>query len=209
MATKLYLLDQIASNVALMVAKAGCPFCKKAGEYLVKSGFTDKDVKVVYGFDVENSEELMNTCQELTGAKTFPRVWINSKFIGGCDDIITNYMNGSLTQIKYDMILSSAAKELVDSSISTAKVVMISKKTCPPCTEVKMMLEEVGFTEEQVKVITISDWSNMEHIQRYCEELTGDRSTPRVWIDGKIVGGLKQVQPMFESGELEKMALEN
>ena len=61
---------------------------------------------------------------------------------------------------------------------------------------------------EQTNVITISDWPNMEHIQLYCKKVTGYWSTPRVWIDGKIVGGLNQVQPMFESGELERLAEE-
>lgn len=208
MATKAWLVELVAKSSVLMVTRHACPFCIKAKDYLIKSGFTSEEVHSVEGFDVVNKEDILAACQELTGAKTFPRVWVKGELIGGCDDVITNYMNGSLPKMKYDMILDAAARELVDSSATTAKVVVISKKTCPPCTEVKMMLEEAGFTKEQTNVITISDWPNMDNIQVYCKELTGERWTPRVWIDGKAMGGIKEIKPLFESGKLEEMASE-
>ena len=44
-----------------------------------------------------------------------------------------------------------------------------------------------GFTKEQTNVITISDWPSMDHIQEHCRQITGERWTPRVWINGKVL----------------------
>ena len=42
-------------------------------------GFTSEEVHSVEGFDVVNKEDILAACQELTGAKTFPRVWVKGE----------------------------------------------------------------------------------------------------------------------------------
>lgn len=45
----------------------------------------------------------------------------------------------------------------------------------------------------------------MEDIQNVLGEMTGARSVPRCFIDGKFIGGGTDVKKLFESGELAKM----
>ena len=42
-------------------------------------------------------------------------------------------------------------------------------------------------------------------IQDYCEELTGARSVPRVWINQEFLGGADAVGLAFSDGTLKKM----
>eukprot|EP00116_Pleurobrachia_bachei_P017090 sb/3477352/ len=86
-------------------------------------------------------------------------------------------------------------------------LVVFSKTPCPPCTEVKIMFEDAGFTKDQTNIIvTISGWPTMDAIQEHFIELTGERWAPRVWINGKAMGGHKEIKPMFEDESLNELA---
>jgi len=83
---KVYVETAIAEGQVVMISKSFCPFCKTAHEVLSK--YT-KDV-IKKEIDLECNEEQMaavqSYCKQLTGASSVPRVFINKKCIGGCDD---------------------------------------------------------------------------------------------------------------------------
>lgn len=45
----------------------------------------------------------------------------------------------------------------------------------------------------------------MNDIQDELQNLTGARSVPRVFVDGKFIGGGTDVKKLYENGELAKM----
>lgn len=54
-------------------------------------------------------------------------------------------------------------------------------------------------------VIELEDRPDMNEIQDVLGEMTGARSVPRCFVDGKFIGGGTDVKKLYESGELAKM----
>lgn len=70
-----------------------CPYCIKAKELL-----KNKEVDFTE-IDITNQRDKLNELKEKTNCSTVPQIFINDKFIGGCDDIITLHKEGSLDEI--------------------------------------------------------------------------------------------------------------
>lgn len=92
-------------------------------------------------------------------------------------------------------------KDIVDQAISANKVMMFSKTFCPYCTKAKDALKSVGASFE---VMEIENRSDMDAIQDYLKELTGARSVPRVFINGKFYGGGDETSAGAKNGDLAK-----
>lgn len=77
--------DYISKNKVMVFSKTTCPFCKK-----VKDLFKNLNVefKVLELDQISNGAELQNALQEVSGQKTVPNIYINSKHLGGCDDTL-------------------------------------------------------------------------------------------------------------------------
>mmetsp|Transcript_23396 Transcript_23396/g.59159 ORF Transcript_23396/g.59159 Transcript_23396/m.59159 type:complete len:154 (-) Transcript_23396:233-694(-) len=97
---------------------------------------------------------------------------------------------------------AQAPAELVDTAIKGSKVMVFSKTWCPFCIKAKKALDSVG---AKYSVMELDDREDGGEIQDVFVELTGARSVPRVFIDGKFVGGGDDIVRLMNSGELEKM----
>lgn len=64
--------------------------------------------------------------------------------MGGVEEAREAWFQGFLPKAKYDMILEAAARDVVAERATTNTLVVFSKKTCPPCVEIKIMLQEAG-----------------------------------------------------------------
>jgi len=95
----------IAKNTVFMVSKGFCPFCKKAKAALEELGVKyvafelEDEAKKPLVDDVASVQDYMN---ELTGARSVPRVFISGEFVGGADDIIAKKNNGDLLKVLKD-----------------------------------------------------------------------------------------------------------
>eukprot|EP00282_Hemiselmis_andersenii_P026171 CAMPEP_0172011422 /NCGR_PEP_ID=MMETSP1041-20130122/8274_1 /TAXON_ID=464988 /ORGANISM="Hemiselmis andersenii, Strain CCMP439" /LENGTH=175 /DNA_ID=CAMNT_0012665887 /DNA_START=12 /DNA_END=537 /DNA_ORIENTATION=+ len=98
-----------------------------------------------------------------------------------------------------------APSELVDSAIKENKVMVFSKTWCPFCIKAKKALDSV---DAKYAVMELDERDDGGEIQDVFVELTGARSVPRVFIDGKFVGGGDDVVRLANSGELAKMVKE-
>ncbi|KAF4671220.1 hypothetical protein FOL47_001666 [Perkinsus chesapeaki] len=94
------------------------------------------------------------------------------------------------------------AKKLVDDEIAGNKVVVFSKSYCPHCKKAKAALDSIGV---EYKVIELDGRGDCDTIQDYLNQLTGARTVPRVFIDGKCIGGGSETVALKNSGELQKM----
>lgn len=206
-----WLSEQIAKSVVLVIAKETCENCDKVLEYCRKSGFTEGELAFHQVGIRKDGEEILAELHKLTNKKDCPTLWVRGNLVGGVEEAREAWFQGFLPKAKYDMILEAAARDVVAERATSNTLVVFSKKTCPPCVEIKIMLQEAGFTKEQTNVVTISDWPTMDKIQEHFVEITGERWTPRVWINGKAMGGMREIKPMYESEDLHALAesLEN
>ena len=75
----------------LMYCTAACPFCQSAEQLLLKKGARIDKVRI----DLEPARraEMM---QKSGGRRTVPQIWIDSRHVGGCDDLYALEREGQL-----------------------------------------------------------------------------------------------------------------
>lgn len=86
----------IRSGKICLISKSYCPYCKKAIDGLKSAGYSPLVLQIDNRAD---AEEIQDYCKELTGGRTVPRVFVNGKFIGGCDDTLKLLRDGSFSEI--------------------------------------------------------------------------------------------------------------
>lgn len=100
------------------------------------------------------------------------------------------------------------AKELIEGKVKAKKVMMFSKSYCPYCTMAKKALEHyIGkeLKEEDYEVLEMENRDDCGELQAELKKITGASSVPRVFINGKFVGGGSEVQALEKSGELKQL----
>jgi glutaredoxin 3 len=75
----------------LMYCTAACPFCQSAEQLLLKKGARIDKVRV----DLEPARRAEMT-QKSGGRRTVPQIWIDSRHVGGCDDLYALEREGRL-----------------------------------------------------------------------------------------------------------------
>eukprot|EP00798_Chlamydomonas_sp_ICE-L_P023788 gene23788-9349_t len=98
---------------------------------------------------------------------------------------------------------ATSVVQFVDDSIKNNKVVVFSKTFCPFCTKAKTALDSVA--PGKYTVIEINGNPDMDEIQDTLAGITGGRSVPRVFVDGKFIGGGDDTARMAKNGELKTM----
>ena len=71
-----------------------CPYCKKAKALLGELGVNFEEIDIT-----ENEDDAMDKLIEKTGRSTVPQIFINDKFIGGCDDMFALHRSGELKEL--------------------------------------------------------------------------------------------------------------
>lgn len=85
-------------NNVVMYSTRFCPYCVRA-----KAVFAAKNIQYDE-IDVGQSADLRQEMIEKSGQHTVPQIWIGSRHIGGCDELLALDRAGQL-----DAILSGAA----------------------------------------------------------------------------------------------------
>ncbi|KAL4224733.1 Glutaredoxin-2 [Mactra antiquata] len=95
--------------------------------------------------------------------------------------------------------------EFVKTEIENNCVVIFSKTSCPHCHSTKQLFKNL---EVNAKVYELDRREDGAGLQDYLGALTGARTVPRVFINGKCVGGNSEVQSYNRSGKLTQMLQE-
>ncbi|EEY64202.1 glutaredoxin [Phytophthora infestans T30-4] len=98
-----------------------------------------------------------------------------------------------------------ASKASITDAISKEKVLVFSKTHCPYCARVKGTLDVLDAKYEVVELDTRDDGAD---IQSLLLDITGQRTVPNVFINGKHIGGCDDVLTLHTKSELVPM-LEN
>lgn len=99
-------------------------------------------------------------------------------------------------------MISATTKALVDNLIKQSKVYVASKSYCPYCTATKNLLKSLGISFEVQELDNISDGAE---IQSYLAEITGQRTVPNVFINGKHIGGNSDLQALNSKNGLKAL----
>merc|ERR1712007_127529 len=121
----------------------------------------------------------------------------------GADSLFTLYSTTRLQIYNTKRSNSNmASMKEIDEFIANNKVAMISKSYCPFCTKAKRALNAA---KVPYKVLEIENRADCQKIQDYMLKKTKGRSVPRVFIDGKFIGGGDDVARLQQTGQLAKM----
>lgn len=75
---------------------------------------------------------------------------------------------------------------LVNEFINSSKIVIFSKTYCPYCSRVKQLFQSLNTSPKVIELDTREDGSA---IQGILGKMTGASTVPRVFINGKFIGG--------------------
>ncbi|MBI2209791.1 MAG: glutaredoxin 3 [Deltaproteobacteria bacterium] len=79
------------------------------------------------------------------------------------------------------------------------KVVIYTTNYCPFCARAKALLRTKHVDFEEID-ITVD-----EHLREEVTRLSGRRTVPQIFIDGKSVGGFDDIRELDMSGELDRL----
>jgi len=81
----------------MVFSKTTCPFCSKAKDVLQAQG-VDFQTLELDSLAPQEMQQMQATLQEMTGARTVPRIFFQGKCIGGCDDLLALEQSGKLAE---------------------------------------------------------------------------------------------------------------
>lgn len=106
----------------------------------------------------------------------------------------------SLQIEKYRVLIVSA--HFVQDTIDNNKVVIFSKSTCLYSNLAKEQFQKLKFP---FHVVELDNRHDGDIIQGILGEITDATTVPRVFVDGKFIGGGTEVKKLYESGDLKKL----
>ena len=71
-----------------------CPYCKKAKQILSDKNISFEEIDIT-----ENEDEALPELTKKTGIDTVPQIFIDDKFIGGCDTLSKLDASGELDSL--------------------------------------------------------------------------------------------------------------
>lgn len=95
-----------------------------------------------------------------------------------------------------------SAAERADALIKGHSCVLFGKTTCGFCGRAMQVLQKEGAKVHVYMLDEELQWNEMDEMQDYFKSITGARSVPRVFIDGRFIGGGDDIVSLHQRGEL-------
>jgi glutaredoxin 3 len=97
-------------------------------------------------------------------------------------------------------------EEYILHKITSKKVVIFSKRSCPFCVKAKQALSSFRLSNDDYEVIELDDFPGKvgHRLQNVLEQITGVHSVPRVFINEQCIGGGDDTVAALRDGRLEK-----
>lgn len=99
-------------------------------------------------------------------------------------------------------MVSQSTVNKVQELVKEHKVFVASKTYCPYCSASKKLLKELNL---DAYVIELDNESDGDEIQLALAEITGQRTVPNIFIDGKSIGGNSDLQSLYKKGSLTQL----
>lgn len=98
--------------------------------------------------------------------------------------------------------MSSPEASYIQQEVSSQCVVIFSKTYCSYCRASKQLFKNLGV---DVKTIELDNRQDCDRLQDVLGAMTGARSVPRVFVNGKCIGGNSELQSIAQSGQLQEL----
>lgn len=90
--------------------------------------------------------------------------------------------------------------------INEKEIFVASKTYCPHSfAAIKTLFEELKVPKSKGLVLQLNEMDDGADIQEALFELSGQKTVPNIYINGKHIGGNDNLQDLKESGELEDL----
>jgi thioredoxin reductase (NADPH) len=198
----------------VVFSKPYCPYCKRAIEVLRMESVKDPPFLLVVDLTATaNMGAVQDTLKKMTGRRTVPNVFVGGTSIGGGDETTALHQTGkllSLLQSAKAFAVDDGSDEcdltLVDcvtSVVNKYPVVVFSKSYCPYCKRALEALNQEGVKDEKfLKIIDLTQITNMGAVQDTLNKMTGRRTVPNVFVGGKSIGGGDETTGLHRDGKL-------
>ncbi|CAG0879334.1 unnamed protein product [Darwinula stevensoni] len=90
----------------------------------------------------------------------------------------------------------------VNDLISKHRVVIFAKNICPYCHMAKNVFIEMN---EAYHWVDLSKRPDGREMQYFLADLTGQSTVPRVFVNGKCIGGGQETQELYKKGILQNL----
>ncbi|CAH01104.1 dithiol glutaredoxin GRX1 [Kluyveromyces lactis] len=101
---------------------------------------------------------------------------------------------------------SAATIARVQGLINSSKIFVASKTYCPYCqATLKTLFEEKKVDKKLATVLQLNQLEDGSDIQDALAEITGQKTVPNIFINGKHIGGNSDLQELNNSGDLDKL----
>ncbi|XP_012726183.2 glutaredoxin-1 [Fundulus heteroclitus] len=87
---------ELKGDKVVVFLKPTCPYCVMAEEVLSKYPFKPGHLKKIDISGRDDMQSLQDYLQEITGARTVPRVFIGEECVGGGSDVAALHKSGAL-----------------------------------------------------------------------------------------------------------------
>lgn len=95
-----------------------------------------------------------------------------------------------------------SSKETAQAAIKASKVMVFSKTFCPYCVKAKAALTQLSPLFSVMELDVVKDGPE---IQAALLEMTGQKTVPSIFVNGKHIGGCDATLALIASGEFQKM----
>ncbi|XP_076880703.1 glutaredoxin 2 [Brachyhypopomus gauderio] len=106
---------------------------------------------------------------------------------------------GNFTSSNAGGLSGAACTQFVQDVVAHNCVVIFSKTTCPYCKMAKNVFNEIGAT---YKVVELDEHNDGTRLQDTLAQMTGARTVPRVFVNGRCIGGGSDARQLHQQGKL-------
>eukprot|EP00898_Chlorokybus_atmophyticus_P000242 jgi/Chlat1/1218/Chrsp115S01674 len=174
-----------------------CGFSQKVVNALKECGASITSV------DVLSDPEVRSGMKDFSNWPTFPQLYVDGEFIGGCDIVLEMHASGELRGVLQEKLGNS--KQALDAKLSRLinlqRVVLFMKgsPSHPKCgfsQKVVNTLNEYGIDFGHVDILQDAE------VRQGMKELANWPTFPMLFVDGQFVGGCDIVLEMHTTGAL-------
>ena len=219
-----YIQTENQNNQVVIWSKSYCPYCQRTKQLFQALSKQYNNLHIqIHELDMEhNGAAIQRVLFQLTQQRTVPNVFINNQHIGGNDDVQAAYRSGNLLKLlqreesaetaseekkeKEQSVATNTLLSLIEKENNNHQVVVWAKSWCPYCRSSKDLFRTASQLENvDVVIHDIDKLPNEEALQNELLELTGQRTVPSIFVNGKHLGGNSDLQKAFRTGQLERL----
>lgn len=121
--------------------------------------------------------------------------------------LVTNLLSRRLlSKVSAKKMVSQETIGRVKELIAQKKVFVASKTYCPYCqATLKTLFDDLHVSKSKSLVLQLNTMDDGAEIQEALYELSGQKTVPNIYIDGKHIGGNSDLQELKNAGKLEQL----